>query len=164
MDIRQKNTLLVTAILAGLMSLPLTWMTIHNAQFQFGGMNGLNQMFGNELPAMSFDVTGLNGHVTMLIKAPLWFVVCVAIGAGVLQLIQHSRMFAVPMFAARGAAVIGLVWTMVPIVPAMLTGKGTPGIGWLLAMYCAAVPVVCLAVPSHPVKDAANNLDEETRS
>lgn len=164
MDIRQKNTLLVTAIIAGMMSLPMTWMTIHNAQFLFGVRNGLNQMFGEGLPGISVDVTGLNGHVTMLIKAPLWFVVCVAIGSSVLQLIQHSRVFAVPTFSAWGAAVFGLVWTMAPIVPAMLTGKVTPGIGWLLAMYCAAVPLVCLAVRSDPVNDAANNSDEEMTS
>lgn len=154
MDIRQKNTLLVTAILAGLVSLPLTWMTIHNPQLQLGGgMNGLTEMFGTPI---SFDVTGLNGHVTMLIKAPLWFVVCVAMGASVLQLMQNSKVFAVPTIVAMFAAVIGMVWTAAPIVPALVTGKGTPGIGWLLAMYCAAVPLACLAVPSHPVNDDAN--------
>ena len=185
MDIRQKNTLLVTAILAGLMSLPLTWMTIHNARVQSeggvnirlgfisahdhnaelkfgggmndrGGMNAHIEMFGAPYSAMSFDVTGLNGHVTMFFNAPLWFVICVAIGANVLQLMQHSRLFTVPTFAAWGTALIGIVWTSAPIGLTLVTGKATPGIGWLPAMYCAAAPIVCLSVLTRSVNDAAH--------
>lgn len=94
MDTKQQNTLLVGAVLAGLLSLPMTWLTIHNVQPSFG--NGLGGLFSSEFPRMSLDVNGLNGHLTLLIKSPIWFVVAIAIGASVLQLMKHSKAFADP--------------------------------------------------------------------
>ena len=155
MDTKQKNTLLVGAILAGVLSLPMTWMTIQNAQPSFG--NGLGGLLASQLPSMSIDVTGLNGHITLLIKSPIWFVVAIVIGASALQLMKHSTAFAVPPLGEWISALVGVIWTAVPIIPIALTGKATLGIGWVLAFVSAVIPLVCLCVPTR--NEAAQQAD-----
>lgn len=155
MDTKQQNTLLVGAVLAGLLSLPMTWLTIHNVQPSFG--NGLGGLFGSEFPRMSLDVNGLNGHLTLLIKSPIWFVVAIAIGASVLQLMKHSKAFAIPSIVEWIAALVGVIWTAAPVIPMALTGKATLGIGWVLAFASAVIPLVCLCVPTR--KEAPLHID-----
>lgn len=107
MNAKQKNSLLAAAIVAGLLSLPMNWLTIRGAQVEGG--------FGMFFPGnLTVDVTGLSGYVTFLFKTPLWFIVCVAISAGVLQLMRYTQAFAVPKFAEWAVAVVGLVWITVP--------------------------------------------------
>jgi len=145
MNPKQKNTLLAAGIVSGLVSLPMTWMTIRNAEMQIEG--GFGNLFNSALQGMTFDVTGLNGHVTMLFKTPLWFVVVVAIAANVLQLMRSSDAFAIPKFALWIVAVAAAVWITIPIVMALFSGKATLGIGWFLGLFCAAAPLVCLFAP-----------------
>jgi hypothetical protein len=146
MSPKQKNTALVAAIVSGLFSLPLTWMTLRNAQMQIGG--GIGDLISSTFPGFAFDVTGLNGHVTLLLKTPLWFIVCIAISASVLQLMRPSQTFAIPRLAMWGTAIVGVVWTTVPVTIVLVTGKASVGIGWLLGLFCAFVPLVCLLRPS----------------
>ncbi len=98
MNQQTKNTMLVVAILAGLLSLPTTWMTIRNAQFQ----GGMGEMFNTAFNNMTIDVTGLNGHVTFLVKTPIWLIVVLAIAASAMQLMQASQAFAVPQLLVWG--------------------------------------------------------------
>jgi hypothetical protein len=145
MDAKQRNTALVAAIIAGVLSLPMTWMTIHNAQATLNGpFPGGAAIFGSMFGPMTLDVSGLNGSVTLLVKAPLWFVICVAISSSVMQLMANSKAFAIPPIAAWGTAVLGVVWMSVPIALALFTGRITPGIGWLLGLLCAITPLACL--------------------
>ena len=145
MNTKQKNTLLAAGIVSGLVSLPMTWMTIRNAEMQIEG--GLGDLFNSAFQGMTFDVTGLNGHVTMLFKTPLWFVVGVAIAANVIQLMKSSNAFAIPRIALWIVAVAAAVWITIPILLALSSGKATLGIGWFLGVCCAAAPLICLFVP-----------------
>src|SRR5262245_37985838 len=136
MNEKQKNTLLAAGIVSGVVSLPMTWMTIHNAEMQMGG--GLGNLFNSAFPGMTFDLTALNGHVTMLVKTPLWFVVGVAIAANVMQLMRSSAMFAISRTALWIVAIVAALWITIPILLALSSGKATLGIGWLLGLFSAA--------------------------
>ena len=156
----QKNTVLVFAIVAGLASLPLTWMTIRAAQFE-GGVGGiLNAALGG----MTLDVTGLNGHVTFLVETPIWLIVAVAIGANVLQLMRHSAMFAIPAWAEWLTALVATAWVSVAVFIAWFSDQATLGVGTLLGLFCAMAPLLCLAIstPAQEAKPhAAGSMPEE---
>lgn len=146
MDPKLKNTLLAAGIVFGLVSLPMTWMTIRNAQIQIEG-SSLGEIFNSAFPMMTINVTGLNGHVTMLFKTPLWGVIGAAIAANVLQLMRSSNAFAVPRVALWITAIGAAVWVTIPVLLALSSGRATLGIGWFLGCCCAAVPLICLVVP-----------------
>jgi len=155
MNPKQKNTLLAAGIVSGLVSLPMTWMTIRNAEMQIEG--GFGNLFNSAFQGMTFDVTGLNGHVTLLFKTPLWFVVGVAIAANVLQLMRSSDTFAIPKIALWIVAIGAAIWITIPILMALSSGKATLGIGWFLGLFCAAAPLVCLFVPDTKVESPERN-------
>lgn len=145
----QKNTALAFAIVAALLSLPLTWMTIHNAQLQVA----FGQMFDSSFGGLTINITGFNGHVTLLFKTPIWFIACVAIAANGLQLMHPSKLFAIPRLAIWGAAIYALVAIGLTVVIGMASGKATLGIGSLLGLISAVIPVVCLALPSQAIAE-----------
>ncbi len=142
MTAKQKNSLIIAAIVAGLLSLPMAWLTVQNARLSIPG--GFGGTFPSMLGSMSFNVTGFNGSVTFLIKAPIWFIVGVAIAANVLQLLRNSPSVEIPKLAEWITAIVGVIWTTIPILLALGSGRVTPALGWLLGVFCAATPLVCL--------------------
>jgi hypothetical protein len=158
MNPKQKNTLLAAGIISGLMSLPMTWMTIRNADIKING--GFGDLLDSAFQGMTFDVTGLNGYVTFLFKTPLWFLVAIAIVANALQLMRSSDVFAIPKSAIRIVAIAASIWVTVPTINVLLTGEATLGIGALLGLCCAAAPLVCLFVPDTKVEMREGNSAE----
>ncbi|WP_339748157.1 hypothetical protein [uncultured Rubinisphaera sp.] len=152
----QKNTALAAAIVAALLSLPLTWMTIQNAEIQ----GGFGNMF-NYLGGMTINVTGLNGNVTFLFKTPIWFIVCIAIGASVLQLMAGSKSFAIPRFAQWATAIIATTWIGLAVIIAISSDKATLGIGALLGLLSAIIPMVCLFM-STSASETLSSADKTT--
>jgi hypothetical protein len=143
MNAKQKNTLLIVAIVSGIISLPLPWMSIHNAMFQ----TPLGGSLTFPLPLLTqVDVTGLNGKVTFLITSPIWLVVCIAMAASALQFMRQSRMFEIPNFVVWGAAIFALICTSAPVLAALFSGNASLGIGWLFGLFCAAAPLACLVL------------------
>lgn len=114
-------------------------MTIQDAQIQ----GDLGAMF-NSLGGMTLNVTGLNGHLTFLVKTPIWFIVCVAIAANILQLMSGSPSFAIPKIAQWATAIVATLWIALAVLLAIGSGKATLGIGALLGLASAVIPVVCL--------------------
>jgi hypothetical protein len=143
MNPKKQNSLLLAAIVSGLIALPLPWMTIHNAQLmpEVGGFPAMSMQL------MTLDVNGFNGSFTLLVKLPIWFVVCIAVGASAIQLLRQTQSFEVPKNAEWLMAWAGIIWTAGPLV-ALFTGRVTPGIGWLLGLFCSAVPLYCLMTAS----------------
>lgn len=137
-----RNFLLMGAIGAGLLSLPMKWMTIQNAQIQ-GGFGGLF----NSLGGMTVNVTGLNGSVTVLVETPLWFIVCIAIIANGLQLLDGSKSLVIPRIAQLATALIAFAWIGLALVIGIFSAKATLAIGALLGLASAAIPLVCLFMP-----------------
>lgn len=142
----QKNTALAIAIVAGLLSLPMTWMTIRGVTMP--GLPG--SMFQSAFGDMTVHVTGLNGSVTFLFTTPVWFIICISIAASVLQLMHHSSMFAIPRFVEWATAIAAVGWVLIAVLVAFFSEKASPGIGCLLGLTSAVIPVVCLAVPASP--------------
>ena len=141
---KQKKTLLISAILAGVLSIPMTWLSVRQASVSFAG--GFGGMMPSGFAAMSMNVTGINGSVNLLFSAPIWFVVFVAIAANVLQLLRNSNSVEIPKLAEWITAIVAVVWTTLPIILVLGSGRITPALGWLLGMYCAITPLACLCL------------------
>ena len=154
----QKNTALAIAIVAGLISLPLTWMTIRGATIQ----GGLGEMFNSMLGGMTIDVTGLNGHVTFLFKTPIWFIVGVAIAASVLQLMHNFEMFAISRIVEWLTSIVAVAWVLIAIIIALFSGQASLGIGSLLGLASSVIPVVCLAIPTPRKQESDSNNSDHT--
>ena len=155
MQQKQKNSMLAAAILAGLLSLPMTWMTIRDAQFQGGPGSLFNSAFGG----ITLDVTGFNGHVTLLFKTPIWFIILVTVSASVLQIMKASRLFAVPRVLEIGTAAAGTGWVSVALGVGLFSGRATLGVGALLGLFAAATPLVLALLPT-PNSDSTKNEDK----
>lgn len=149
---QQKNTAAVFAILAGLVSIPLTWMTVRGPLLLSGLGNSLN------LPIGQLNVTGVNGTITFLFKSPIWFIVGIAISANVIQLMQNSRQFAIPWFAGWVTSIFGVIWIGIGICVALFSDKATLGIGSLLGFFCAGVALFCVIVPTSTQQDSLSEI------
>lgn len=159
---KQRKTLLISAIIAGVISLPMTWLTVKNVSMLPGG-------FAQMLPgfaSMSINITGFSGFVNLLIKSPLWFIVLIAIAANVLQLMRNSKSVEIPKLAEWITAIVAVVWTTFPILIAVINGQVTPAVGWLLGVFCAATPLACLwlerNVPAPVVEMSRSSSDSAT--
>jgi hypothetical protein len=150
---QHKNSLLALAIVAGLLSLPMTWMTIRGAQI----LGGFGEMFNFAFDGMTIDVTGLNGHLTFLVKTPIWFIILVAIAASVVQLMRGSKTFAIPSAVEWGIACVAVAWVGLALVIALFSGKASLGIGALLGLFAAATPFAMLCLPSAAADDRSAN-------
>ena len=125
-------------------------MTIRGATIQ----GGIGDVFNFALADMTFNVTGLKGYVTLLFRIPFWFMIGMAIAANLLQIMQHSRVFAIPRFADWLAACVAVALIALTIILAVSSGEATLGIGSLLGFVSAVIPVLCLAIPSTPEQAA----------
>ena len=136
----QKNSALVGAIVLAVVSLPLTWMSIQNAQLQgeFGAL------FGKAFRGISLDVTGLNGNITFLVETPIWFIICVVILASVLQLMNGSKTFAIPILAEWITAALAIGWTGLAVILGSISDEATLGMGAILGFFSAVIPCACL--------------------
>lgn len=140
MNAKQRNTLLVSGIVSSLLSLPLTWMTISGVELQGPFLDQLSGSFAG----FSFDVTGLNGFVTLLFNVPIWLVVCIAIAASALQLMRASNNFAVSTTVIWVTAIAGVVWAVIPVGISLSSGKATLGVGTLFGWFGAIAPFISL--------------------
>lgn len=142
----QKNTLRAIAIVVGLLSLPMTWMTLTGGTMR----SPFGETLGFPVGGMTINVTGLNGSITFLVKTPVWFVVGVAILANALQMMKNTKVFAVPAAAEWVTAILAVGWVTVAILVGIGSEKASLGIGAVLGLVCAAIPLVCLLVKSPP--------------
>lgn len=144
MNQKQKNSLLVAGIIAGVISLPMTWMSIRGASIE-GPMGSL---FNQALQGVSLDVTGLNGSVTLLVKTPIWFLVLMGVAASGLQLMRSSAMFEIPPAVAWGASILSCGGIALAILITLFSSQASLGIGALVGLVGAAVPLACLTTPT----------------
>ncbi|QDU88263.1 hypothetical protein Pla175_16370 [Pirellulimonas nuda] len=132
-----------------LASLPLEWVTIHNAKFNFGGGPGEQMGFNLPMPAgFSIAATGLNGTLSLgPLKAPMWLLAGAAAGLLLIGLLNALRLAAVPKAAVLvPLGLIGLV--LLVGLAGVLSGDGSLGAGYLLAL--AGIAVGAISVLSSP--------------
>lgn len=144
MNTKQRNTFLASAIAAGLFSLPATWMQFRNFETRVGAIGERRKAV---LHGASHDVTGLDGDVSFLFPVPIWVVVCVAIGASLLHFMRESDHFAVSRWAIWATGSFAIVWMVIPLAVSLSPDHTILGIGTLLGIYSAIVPLIC-AIPS----------------
>ena len=136
----KKSVFLIGAVLAALLSLPMTWMTLRGAQLQ----GGPGMMFNSAFGGLTIDVTGLNGYVTFLVKTPIWFIVCVSAAASTLQLLRRQKKVDIPAGLEWGTAVLAVIWVGIAVCVALFSGQASLGLGAILGVISAGVPLACL--------------------
>lgn len=144
MNQKQKNSLLVAGIIAGVISLPMTWMSIRGASFE-GPMGSL---FNQTMEGVSINVTGLNGSVTLLVKMPIWFLVLMGVAASSLQLMRSSAMFEIPPAVAWSTSILSCGGIAIAILITLFSSQASLGLGALVGLAGAAIPLACLATPT----------------
>ena len=141
---------LLGGMIASLVSLPLTWFTLKSTMGDMTGMPGLGG-------AMSFSVSA-NGFKGLLFGIPIWLVMLVAAGAGLLQYLRAIGKFEAPPAAEWGTA-IGAAAILALGMIRLITAGLMPGIGMLLGLAGAAVPIVCLAMPTQGGETSSDKFD-----
>jgi hypothetical protein len=144
-----RNSAVLAAAVCGLLSLPSTWLTVHEAKVTWNGenpgpagitLNDLSEFLGGT----DFAITGLNGHVTFGLQFPLWSLVALALAASGLLVLRDSPRFAVAPVVVWLVALAALFLTTVPFLALLTSSKASMGVGWLLAFASAALPFACL--------------------
>ncbi len=118
-----------------LASLPLEWVTIHNAQFNFGGGGPQQMGFNLPMPAgFSIAATGMNGTLTIgPLKAPMWLLAGVGACLLLIGLLNELRLAAVPKSAVL--IPLGVVGAFLLVgLAGVLADDGSLGIGYVLAL------------------------------
>ena len=146
MDQKQKNTILLGALIAGILAFFLPWLTVILDRTEVGGLAMLAVMMsGGEA-----TLTAVNGSSSFLgVNAPIWFVLSLALIANVLPLLNYTRHFSVPRGIEGVLAFVAFAWVASMVVLSYLhDSKGMRiEIGWVLAMVCATGPVYCFLRP-----------------
>lgn len=139
-----KNRVVLCVVAIGLLlcSIPTTWMTIKNASLTFPVPTfGDSSPFGQggpvmQLPAfngLELNVTGINGHITLGAKAPIWLLVIVAAGAIGIGALNAAGITTVP--GAMPLVVLGVVGIFFAAgLFVTFGGDATMGIGYPLAI------------------------------
>lgn len=143
-----KNSLLVFAIVAGLLSLPMIWFTTSMRSFSIH--IGPGQM---PMTRPHFDppvVTGFSGNVDFFLTTPLWFVVAISIAASVMQLMTLSSAFAISKWATWLTPIVGIMGSILPLFRGDSYQRTSIGLGWVLGMFCACTPLACLVLTRTP--------------
>lgn len=150
-----KNRVIMGAVAVGLLalSLPLTWLTINNAQIKIEGTPfGPGGPFGNggpslqmpTIPGMQLAVTGTNGSLSVGISVPIWLLVIVVISATVIAVLNELQIVSVPAAVLLiPLGVVGIYFGAGLVLS--LSGEATPAIGLFLAVAGLAISGVLTA-------------------
>lgn len=154
------NALLSIAIAAGLLSLPMTWLTVRSTSLRFtpkvnGPIHGpdfFSDAF-QQLGITRMSVSGLNGSMGLLgVNLPIWTVVAIAIAACLCQMANNLSGFDFPEPLLWIVAAVALLWVLLPVGLVLFSGQATPGPGWLLGATCAITPVATLFLSRQSVQ------------
>lgn len=159
---QQRNTLLALGIAVGMISIPLTWFTAKAIQvegrMQVFFMQTVESMLEQVDPDLEevnqVEINAWEGQIEFPFKTPLWIIVCIAIGAGVLQLMRSSEMFEVPLTIVWLAALTACAWIGGTFLYVLSTKVAELGVGAFLGLASGCIPLLCLVVP--PAKAEAS--------
>ena len=133
-----KNNLIIlgaAALLALLISLPMEWMTITHARINMSGAPpGFAGMMNQALAGASLTVSGLNGHVTVGIKMPIWLIVVVGCIGVVLALLHVLGVARMPLWAPLVPLALSTVYVLIAIWVSVASAEATLGIGGIVAL------------------------------
>jgi hypothetical protein len=125
----------IGALLALVLSLPLEWMTIHNAKMQFsGGLQGFGEMMSSSFGTMTLEVTGINGHITFLIKLPIWLIVVIGLIGVILALLNCLRATSLPKLVPLVPLSLSALYVVVALFITIGSSEATLGVGIFVAL------------------------------
>jgi len=129
-----KNNAIITglgAMLALVISLPLEWMTIHNAKVQFsGGFERMSSLFG----PITVRATGFNCQIPFLAKLPIWLVVVVGLIGVLLAFLNRVGATSLPKFVPLIPLSLSAVCVVVVFLVTVVSSESTVGIGFFVAL------------------------------
>ena len=138
MSTTANNRVVFFAIAAGLLafSLPLTWVTIRDAQITFNG-----SPFGESGPqlslpsmgGMTFSANGFNGSMGLGVQLPIWLLVATAATAAAIGALNELRITSIPAAALLAAHVVVGVFFAVELVTT-LGDKASLGSGFVMGV------------------------------
>ena len=133
-----KNNSIITglgSLLALVLSLPLEWMTIHNAEMQFtGGFQGFGEMMSSSFGRMTLTVTGINGHITFLVKLPIWLIIVIGLIGVLLALLNCLRAASLPKLVPLIPLSLSTLYVVVALVITIGSSQATVGVGIFVAL------------------------------
>jgi hypothetical protein len=125
----------IGAMLALAISLPLEWMTIHNAKMQFSGaFQGVGDMMSSSLGTMTLKVTGINGHITFLAKLPIWLIVGVGLVGVLLAFLNCLRATSLPKLVPLVPLSLSALYVFIALVITIGSSEATIGVGIFVAL------------------------------
>lgn len=125
------NTFIIgsVAILALIISIPLEWMTLHNAKMNFPG-----------LFSQSLVLTGFNGHITILAPVPFWALVLLGLVGAVVALLNGLSISSLPRIVVLVPLLLSLLHVGAALmIPHFSDGEATLGIGGFVAFIGLAL-------------------------
>lgn len=126
---------LVAAFILMLCALPTEWMVISNASVTSGGFPGGFPNFAG----MSLSVTGLNGHISLGVKMPIWLIVVIGIVGLILAFLNTARITELPNGALIIPLGISLLFVMFGIGVGVFSNDASLSIGGFLALSGLAI-------------------------
>jgi len=133
-----KNNSIITgigALLALVLSLPLEWMTIHNARMQFNdGFQGSGITMPSLFGSMSLNLTGFNGHITFLVKLPIWLIVVVGLIGVLLAILNCLRVASFPKLVPLVPLSLSALYVVMAFFICIGSSDATMGIGIFVAL------------------------------
>jgi amino acid transporter len=125
----------VGALLALVISLPLEWMTIHNAQIQFDdGFEELEEMMSPSFGQMTVKVTGINGRITFLVELPIWLIVVVGLIGVILALLNSLGVASLPKLASLIPISLSSLYVIVALILTIASSEASLGVGIFVAL------------------------------
>ena len=125
----------IGAMLALAISLPLEWMTIHNAKMQFSGaFQGVGDMMSSSLGTMTLKVTGINGHITFLAKLPIWLIVVVGLVGVLLAFLNCLRVATLPRIVPLVPLSLSAIYVVIALLVTIGSSEATVGVGVFVAL------------------------------
>ena len=125
----------ISAMVALVISLPLEWMTIHNAKMGFsGGFQGFGDMMSSPFGAMTLKVTGINGHITFLAKLPIWLIVGVGLVGVLLAFLNCLRATSLPKLVPLVPLSLSALYVFIALVITIGSSEATIGVGIFVAL------------------------------
>ena len=159
MSLPRRNALLSLAIVAGLLSLPTTWLKFTKTKFtitpNFGGRilnqdSDFKSMLAQKVTKTSLSLTGLNGSVSLILDIPIWLIATLAIMSNILILADAHAGIDFPRAVLWAFSIAATCLATLPALIAIAVENVTPGIGWAFGLVAAIVPLSVLWVVSRP--------------
>ncbi len=154
------NALGIAAMVVLILSLPLEWMTLHNARMQFnGGLQGLGNMMPSSMGTMTIKLTGINGHITFLAKLPIWLIVVVGLTGVLLAFLNSLRVISIPKLAALVPLSLSALYVIVALLITIGSSEATAGVGIFAALLGISLGYAfALTCQIGPEEDATSSI------